>query len=1111
MQPTRAWRESRIIPTYPLPQPDEYPMFFEKRVYQGSSGKVYPLPFYSAVSDEKQDVAWDMWTLENQYVRLELLPELGGRIWRGLDTTNDYDFFYDQPVIKPALVGLAGPWISGGVEFNWPQHHRPATYLPCDATLEEHDDGSRTVWMSDHDPMVQLQSTHGITVRPGSCVVEMNVRLYNRTPYIHTFLWWANVAAEVHDQYQSFFPPDVGYVADHAVRAMSSFPMARNLYYGVDYRPGTDLSWYKNIPVPTSYMITQTDYNFFGGYDHKAQGGFVHVANRHISPGKKQWTWGNHDFGWAWDRELTDAREDGSYPPYVELMAGVYTDNQPDFSYLMPYETKTFTQVWWPYQKIGPLHNASRDFGMNLNLADGRARIGICASSSQPQTHWLLRHGDSILATDTVDLSPDKPVQVDVEVNGSIAPDQLTLEVLVGGKLKLAYQPPCMDDNAEIPPSATEPPSPSEIATNDVLHLTAEHLEQYRHPTRDPDTYWLEALERDPGDARANAALGRRLLQRGRLAEAERHLRGSIERLTHRHPNPETGEPLYFLGLCLKRQGKLDQAYRWFYKATWNYAWRSAGYYQLALIDVIRQREEQAIEHLEAALETNASFPQAKMLRATLHRRKGDLETAQSIVQDVLSKNRLDAWALFELAQGESIGTAFDLRPEIAMDLAFDLADAGLYDEALIALGEPGDTKALMHHYTRCWLMDQVDGDTAAGIEALTDQTDCEIRWCFAVRYHESVVLEFVIKHDPQDAEACVALGNYHYDKRNYDWAIAAWERALERYANHITALRNLGIARNNIDKDAQAAQQCLAKAHDLAPKDAQILSEYDQLLKRNGSPLKSRLERLETNRELVFQRDDLTVEYIALLNLTGQAQAAADTLAKRRFHPWEGGEGKAMSQHVTAYLALAREAIRAGDHGQAIEHADMAMSSPERLGEAKHRLANVADILFHRGVAKKLAGDDSGAEADLEQAAAFEGDFLEMAVQSYSEKSFFSGMAMRWLLRDHEAEQHFMAMHQFGHELMNTEAKIDYFATSLPDLLVFEDDLQRRRTLEGQMMVALADVGLGHRDKAGKVFEKIIALDPSQALAQIMLQEKTFYETDGSLLWKLNCEVPRS
>ena len=217
-------------------------------------------------------------------------------------------------MIKPALVGLAGPWISGGVEFNWPQHHRPATFMPVETFIERHEDGSQTVWCSDHSPLDRLKGMHGICLRPGRAYLELKVRLYNRTPFVQTFLWWANVAVHVHEQYQSFFPPDVRYVADHARRAVSSFPLCGGIYYGVDYGaretnsipaeerprqfappghyPPNDLSWYANIPVPTSYMAIHSDQDFCGGYDYQREAGLVHVANHHIAPGKKQWTWG---------------------------------------------------------------------------------------------------------------------------------------------------------------------------------------------------------------------------------------------------------------------------------------------------------------------------------------------------------------------------------------------------------------------------------------------------------------------------------------------------------------------------------------------------------------------------------------------------------------------------------------------------------------------------------------------------------------------------------------------------------------------------------------------------------------------------------------------------
>jgi len=204
--PVRAWTESLVLPTYLPAPPDRNPMFLEQRVYQGSSGRVYPLPCTDRIAESPVDRAWQAVWIENEFLRVLVLPELGGRIHRVLDRTNDYDLVYYQPVIKPALVGLAGPWASGGIEFNWPQHHRPATFLPVDFEIERHTDGNATIWCSDHDPMARMKGMHGVCLHPGKAYVELKVRAYNRTPLTQTFLWWANAATRVHEAYQSFFP-----------------------------------------------------------------------------------------------------------------------------------------------------------------------------------------------------------------------------------------------------------------------------------------------------------------------------------------------------------------------------------------------------------------------------------------------------------------------------------------------------------------------------------------------------------------------------------------------------------------------------------------------------------------------------------------------------------------------------------------------------------------------------------------------------------------------------------------------------------------------------------------------------------------------------------------
>ena len=396
------------IPTYEVGKPEKNPIFLEKRVYQGSSGVVYPYPVIESISDEKVDKEWKAVWLENDYIKVMILPELGGRIQMAYDKIKERHFVYYNHVIKPALVGLVGPWISGGIEFNWPQHHRPTTFMPADCTIEEGEDGSVTVWVSEMEKMFHQKGMAGFTLRPGCAYLEIKGVLYNRTDVPQTFLWWANPAVEVNDAYQSVFPPDINAVFDHGKRAVSSFPIATGTYYKMDYSAGVDISNYKNIAVPTSYMGVNSRFNFEGGYENDTQAGMLHVASHHFSPGKKQWTWGNGDFGRAWDRNLTDQDDKGVFRPYIELMAGVYTENQPDFSWLMPYEEKQFVQYFMPYRELGIVKEASKDLILNINeIGKDKVEFKLFATSKQ-QVHI-------VLVTDNGDVRYDEPHTVSPE------------------------------------------------------------------------------------------------------------------------------------------------------------------------------------------------------------------------------------------------------------------------------------------------------------------------------------------------------------------------------------------------------------------------------------------------------------------------------------------------------------------------------------------------------------------------------------------------------------------------------------------------------------------------------------------------------------------------
>ncbi len=898
-----AWSEPLAIRTYETGEPSAYPMYLDHRVYQGSSGKVYPVPFTEQVADEGVTREWQAVHLENEYLRLVILPELGGRIHIGYDKVNDYDFFYRNNVIKPALVGLAGPWISGGVEFNWPQHHRPATYLPVETSIEYGEDGSVTVWCADHDPFTRMAGQHGVRLRPGSTVVELAVRLHNRTSERQSFLWWANVAALVHDDYQSFFPEDVRFVADHARRAITAFPAADRPYYGVDYPalaaadPGADrIDFYRNIPVPTSYMIVDSEHDFFGGYDHAAGAGFVHWAERRLSPGKKQWTWGDAPFGHAWDDQLTDS--DG---PYVELMAGVYTDNQPDFTWLLPGETKVFSQFWYPIPGIGAAHQATPDAAIHV-AREGAPSARVAVTSAQPGATLRVRDGDLIVTTAQLDLVPGSPAAVSFD-----RIDEATVVELLDADGRLLVRWNACDSliaSDEEPWVADEPALPESIDSVEELYLTGLHLSQYRHPTRSPLPYWHAALERDAGDVRTNLALADADYRSGRYERALERVETAIARLTRRNANPLDAEAFYLAGLILRRLGRDAEAESRFGKAGWDGAWAAAAGYELAASLTRTDQRRAALRVLDTLDGVVMHDSRLAVLRAVILRRLGRNAEAEAAIRAELLLEPLNP----------TLRTLLGERPHdpgLLLDVALELRAAGDAAGALDVLAHAVATPPTaagnivpIAHYVAAALHDsRGDSESAAQSRAAARASDLLRAFPYGLDAFDA--LQDTLRAEPEDATARHLLGMLLYAHgRRFD-ALAEWEQAIALGFEHPVLLRNAGLAAYCVAHDDELAWRRYEQAVVLAPQDARLRYEHDQLAARLGHSAADRLARLESVRRLILTRDDFTIEYLGLLVEQGRATEAYDILRTRAFHPWEGGEGRALKVWDDTHAAL--------------------------------------------------------------------------------------------------------------------------------------------------------------------------------------------------------------
>ncbi|MBN1877133.1 MAG: DUF5107 domain-containing protein, partial [Anaerolineae bacterium] len=1091
---------------------DKAPMFLDKRVNQGTSGRVYPVPFTDKLSSESEPRDYTAVYLENDYIRLMMLPQIGGRIHEALDKTNGYHFIYRQHVVKPALIGLFGAWMSGGIECNWPQHHRPSTYMPTHHLIEENADGSVTVWMSENDPLQRMKGMVGICLYPGKAFFEMKVQLYNRTPEVQTFLWWLNAGVHVHDKYQVVFPPDVTVVTDHSKRSMSHYPIAKGTYYGMDFSnegQGTDISWYSAIPVPTSYFVWESDEDYFGGYDHKAGAGIIHVANHHIAPGKKMFTWGAGEFAKGWEANLTD--EDG---PYIELMAGAYTDNQPDFSWLQPYETKTFSQFWYPVQKIGPAKQANRRAAVNLEIANCELRIANCEGNRRLYQMAkigvavtetlagamvaLLAKGDVVVEA-VVDLAPDTPYVNEVALPEGVVETDLLLRVCDSSGCELIRYAPREIEVPPLPEVKTPPLPPDTFETIEELYLTGLHLEQYRHPTIEPEPYWEEALRRDPGDARCNNALGLVQFRRGNFGEAIAHFRVAVDRLTRRNPNPQDNEVYYNLGRALKYTGDLDAAYAAFYKAIWDYAQQGASYYALAEIDALRGDFAAALEHLDRALQVNTRNTKARNFKAAVLRKLGHLDEAASLVRGTLEMDPLDMWArnegvLISLARGSltargelegltQLMHVSDPLSEIQsyFDIAFDYANAGFWKEAadmLTRLTQNAATTSPMVLYALGYFAYR-QGQEAEMQLLYRRASETPLDYCFPVLLEEMVILQHAQSLRPEDAQIAYHLGNLYYDKKRYPEAVHNWRLATQSDQSFAAiAWRNLGIAHYNIHHDAEEAIACYETAFKLNSQDGRILSELSQLRARTGAPAVERLALLERHLDLVRDRDDLSVELATLYNRTGKPQKALDYVLSRRFHPWEGGTGSVSKQYVLAHRLLGQAALEGGDAKTALAHFTTAMDTyPANLGERNWPDMN---LHYYVGLAKQSLGDADGAQASFDVILAVDGGL--------SESGYYQGLALKALGRAEEARVHYQDMLDKATAQLDAQAK-QGFATSVPEFIFTEVNRETRHRIHLTYIIGLAHLGLGHIEEAESALKQVLALEPNHFGAQEALK----------------------
>lgn len=1000
-QTVKVTEKPLVLPTYEIGAPDVNPIFFTGRVYQGAQGHIYPYPLYDILTDEKIDKTYDAVYLDNEYVNVCVLPEIGGRILSATDKTNNYEIFYRQTGIKPALIGMLGAWLSGGVEWNIPHHHRPSSYMPIDWKIEENKDGSKTIWVGEMELRHRMKWSVGVTVYPNRSWVEARVKIINRTPFVQSILYWANVSVHCNKDYEVIFPPATQFGTDHSKVYFTKWPMGEAVRgSGND----VELAWWKNYTGNSrSIFAWNFEDDFLAGYDHGKQAGTVHVANHHIVNGKKFFLWGNNPSAEMWNKMLSD--KDGHY---LELMVGAYSDNQPDYSWVGPGETREFVQRWYGIRDIGSVKNANDDAAVNLERrAPDKVFLGFNATTKYTDAKVLLKQGGNVLFEKVISIDPATPFTATLPVPKTVKDADLYAVLLdKQGNELVAYQPVELD-NKELP-SVVEGTKPvKEYQTVEELYYAGLRVDQFHNARLNAMDFYNEALSRDSLDSRVNTVVGIRYAKAGQWDLAEKHLKRALVRPAKDYTVVKDPEPHYYLGLIYQMQGRYKEAADQYWKATWYPTFQHSAYLALAQLSGLKGNLPEALALVDQSLAVGGRDTKALTLKAYLLRKLGQADEAAKLLELVMEIDPLDYWSMSEQSLLNGNGVNFldkaekqrgegIIRVQELLEMSLEYAHVGAYAEAThlldkaLQIGEPYISSPLVYYYMGYY--DLQSGNKEAALAQWKKASSLSTDWCFPFRLEEINILNTVCSESVADARAPYYLGNLYYFLGQKEKGMVCWEQAVSKDTQFAQAWRNLGFGYNRQNEPGKAIAG-YEKAIAFNNKDPRIFQELDILYEKNKKPATERLAILEQNIQTVMKHDEAVMRLLTLYNETGAYDKAIDIMANRHFHVWEGG-GEIHDIYVDSHLLKGMDLLKSGKQKEAISEFEVADLYPENLEVGRPETGgHNAKGYYYMGKAYQALGNKKKAKECFEIAA--NSQVRRRRVQLASENTLFNALAM--------------------------------------------------------------------------------------------------------------------
>ena len=1058
----RVWEGPLTLPTYELGAPNPYPALldWQRRKWR----PVYPYPFLDALSNKRTEKTYKVVYLENEYLRVTVMPELGGHIYEIFDKTMNRDVLYSNPVMKYAMVALRGAWISGGIEWNFPDGHTLTTVSPIDYRMRTEPDGSVAVAVGDTERVQGMQWQIIIRLRPGRRNVETEVTLNNRRPVRGRYWYWSTAGAPAAEDMRFNYPMREAY--PHAFWPVFSFPKEK----------GVDISKFSEVPNFLSLFARDSKRDFFGVYYEKSDWGVVHVADHRELPGKKTWTWGTDDNGDIWVDKLTDGGNQ-----YVEFQGGRF-ETQMEHQFIAPHRVEHFTEYWYGVNRLGGgWDEATRDAALRVNVQGSHATIAIHPNARFGEAVFTVEGGGEQLRSDRVDLDPAKTFVANVELSNKAQGRQLTIAVRdrEGHELIRYRTDTLIDANPDFRPATRPIPDPKISTSAEQACIEGVAFDK-KSREREARAAYEEALKRDPGFAPAHIALGLSYYRSGEYEKAAGHLEKALQR------NKDAGDAHYYLALVLRAQGKTGEAEDhliWTVRAG---HMESVSRYVLGEMALADGRTGEALEHLRQAVNLDPRDLKARTVLALAERLAGKLKAAQARIDGVVNELPIDYFALHEQyevnrALGQKDQTTLDelwrllsREPDSVLELAFDYLAAGRSQEAGGILEEAIKRDSThvypMIHYTLGYLYD-LQGEQARAGEQYSLGNKGAPGFVFPHRVEEIDVLRAAVKANSRDGRAAYYLGNVLASKNRDQEALVAWTSAVTLDPSNTIAHRNLGRALWVVaGKKEQAAKQ-YEQAIASAPTEYRIYIEFDRLLGEMGAT-DQRLRLLE-NAPAVVKAQSAVVQSLAAAYIdAGRFADAAALLEKTLFTSGEG-EDAALALYRRAHLGLAHNYQRSGEHLKAAVEFAATTEFPRNFGVGRPAMQSQAREYVAAAREYEAAGRPADADRWWQRAATEELNPPTQPEEPWSEHYFYKAVALEHLGRKQQARALYERLARLNDERQMVEAE------------PWPPSGAIRYVLAGAALKAL-----GRKDEARAALERALKLDPQNELARTQLAE---------------------